>query len=339
VANINELMNCWGFGKQADIVTANLVGAMWRMTNLNQKPWALNPVSEDNAAETGKGHEFATQEFKSHYAPPEHEISKFLSSEFGAWAFSMGLGNVVKSGTAPNFTYTIVPILGSTNPTELELPYFSYVQQIRPGGSSVLDQMLVGSAAKTLKLSVKDSPGRSSAMLSVGLVTSGKYTEPSLIAMPAETSVHEIGSGSMALTINGVDYVTPKSFMSLDWSWDNNFRPGYYPGSGSQDGFQIQGRIETGDRSHGFAFTARYRNGSTELTKLRALTTGTAVMALTADANNSLTITEQQMGFKMAEIGETNGIVTVAVTGSPQYHATNGLVTVVAKCPVDGICQ
>jgi hypothetical protein len=339
MANVNELMNAWGFGKQADIVTANLVGAMWRMTNLNVKPWAQNPVSEDNATEVGKGHEFATQIFKSHYAPPEHEIQKYLCSEFAAMAFSFGLGNVVKTGTTPNFVYTMVPILGATNPTELELPYFSYVQQIRPGGSSVLDQMLVGCAVKTLKLSVKDSPGRASAMLSAGLVTSGKYTEPSVITMPVETPVHEIGSASMTLTINGVDYVTPKAFMSLEWSWDNNFRPGWYPGSGAQDGYQIQGRIEIGDRSHGLTFTARYRNGSPELTKLRALTTGTAVLVLTNDANNNVTITEQQMGFKMAEVGETNGIVTVAVTGSPQYNATNGLVTVTAKTAFDGICQ
>jgi hypothetical protein len=174
-------------------------------------------------------------------------------------------------------------------------------------------------------------------MLTAGLVTTGKYTEPSAITMPVETTPHEIQSASMTLTINGVDYVTPKSFMSLDWSWDNNFRPGYFPGSGSQDGFQIQGRTEIGDRSHGFVFTARYKNGSLELTKLRALTAGTAVLVLTADANNSLTITEQQMSFKMAEIGETNGIVTVQVTGSPQYHATNGLVSVVVHAAFDGI--
>jgi hypothetical protein len=339
MANINELITCWGFGKQADITTANLVATQWRMTNLNSKPWAQNPVSEDDGAETGKGHEFATALFKSHYAPPEHEISKYLSSEFAAWAFSFGLGNVVKSGSTPNFTYTITPILGATNPTDLELPYFSYVQQIRPGGSSVLDQMLVGCAVRTLKLSVSNQPGRASAMLSVGLVTSGKYTEPSAITVPAATVLHEMQAGSMTLTINGVDYVTSKNFISLEWTWDNNFRSGFYPGSGSQDGFQIQGRMEIGDRAHGFTFLARYANGSTELTKLRALTTGTAVLVLTNDTNNNLTITEQKMGFRMAEVGESGGIVTVAVTGSPLYDSTNGLVTVVAKAAFDGICQ
>jgi hypothetical protein len=35
------------------------------------------------------------------------------------------------------------------DPTGLELPDFSFVQQIRPGGSAVLDEMLVGGAIKS----------------------------------------------------------------------------------------------------------------------------------------------------------------------------------------------
>lgn len=61
---------------------------------------------------------------------------------------------------AAPYTYTIVPALGATNPTGIEL------QQIRPGGSAVLDEMLVGCAIKGWKLSVKNSPGRASAMCS-----------------------------------------------------------------------------------------------------------------------------------------------------------------------------
>ena len=38
MANINELMEGWGFGKQTAIGTANLVAAIWRHTNLNTKP-------------------------------------------------------------------------------------------------------------------------------------------------------------------------------------------------------------------------------------------------------------------------------------------------------------
>jgi hypothetical protein len=52
-----------------------------------------------------------------------------------------------------------------------------------------------------------------------------------------------------------------------------------------------------------------------------------------------LTLTYQRIVFSVAEIGETDGIVTVAVTCAPMWHATNGLVTAVAKCNIDGIAQ
>lgn len=340
MANINELINFWSYGKQTDIVTPQVIANFWRLTNLNRKEWPQNPVSEDDAAEIGKGHEFATQLFKSHYMPPEYEINKYLSSEWAAWGFSFALGNVVKTGTGP-YTYTITPILGATNPTSLELPYFTFTQQIRPGGSAVLDQSFVGCAVKSLALNVNNNPGRQSATLRAGIVTSGKYVEPSGLTAPSPTTLHEMGAGLLtALTINGIDYFTSaKNFLSLDWSWDNNFRTGFFPGSGSQDGFQIQGRIEIGDRAHGFRYVARFLNGSTELTKLRALTTGTCTITFTLDGNNSLSIVEQKMGFRAAVLDEQDGIVTVAVTGDPLYDSTNGLVTVTAVCPQNGICQ
>ena len=94
------------------------------------------------------------------------EISKYASSEFLAWVLAFSLGNVTVVGTGAPYTYTIVPAFGATNPTGLELPYFSFVQQIRPGGSAVLDEILVGCAIKGWKLSIKNSPGRASAMCS-----------------------------------------------------------------------------------------------------------------------------------------------------------------------------
>ena len=43
MANINELIQGWGFKKQADIGTANVLAGIWRHTNLNTKPWAKVP--------------------------------------------------------------------------------------------------------------------------------------------------------------------------------------------------------------------------------------------------------------------------------------------------------
>ena len=256
MANVNELMNGWGFGKQTAIGTANASTAIWRHTNLNTKPWAKVPVNEDDRAEIGKGHEFPTQLFKSHYNMPTYELSKYASSEFLAWAMAFGLGNVTVSGSGP-YTYVIIPALGATNATGLELPYFSFVQQIRPGGSAVLDEMLVGCALKGWKLSIKNSPGRASAMVTAECVTTGQYTSPSGITLPAVYSPHEFNAGMItALTFNGINYLSgssAKDFVSMEASWENNFRPGFFPGSGTQDGYQIQGRFEWGDRVFGGA--------------------------------------------------------------------------------------
>ena len=184
MANINELTNGWGFGKQTAIVTPNAPPTIWRHTNLNTKPWAKVPVNEDDRAEIGKGHEFPTQ---SSSRITTCRPSRFRSTprrRFWPGRCAFSLGNVTVGGSGP-YTYTIVPALGATNPTGLELPYFSFVQQIRPGGSAVLDEMLVGCAVKGWKLSIKNSPGRASAMCSAECVTTGKYTSPSGITLPA----------------------------------------------------------------------------------------------------------------------------------------------------------
>ena len=342
MANINELMQGWSFGKQADIIAPCAVAKIWRHTNLNTKPWAKVPVNEDDRAEIGKGHEFPTQLFKSHYNMPTFEISKYASSEFLAWAMAFSLGNVVLTGTGP-YTYVIVPALGATNPTGLELPYFSFVQQIRPGGSAILDEILVGCAVKGWKLSIKNSPGRASAMCSVECVATGQYTTPSGITLPAVGLPHEFNAGMVsALTINGVNYLTGgsgKQFVSMDASWENNFRPGFFPGSGTQDGYQIQGRFEFGDRTFAVQFVVRVQAGSTEYANLINQTTGSATLTLTRDATNSFSMVIQKMGFSVVELSNTDGIATLQITGVQLYDATNGLLTVTIITPQNNICQ
>jgi len=45
------------------------------------------------------------------------------------------------------------------------------------------------------------------------------------------------------------------------------------------------------------------------------------------------------VSFSTVEVGETDGIVTVAVECLPMWDATNGIVSAVARCGVDNICQ
>jgi hypothetical protein len=337
MANIRELLIGLGKAKQTDISTGNVLAGIWRLNKLNAALCNPKLVTENDAQELGKGHEFTTQVFKSNWEVAT-TLEKYLSSEIAAWAFAFCLGKVVKSGTAPALTYTCTPLSPTADGTEL--PYFSMVEQIRPGGSAIIDRMHVGMAIKGFKISIGSGPGRANSKITIDVVGSGKLVEPSMITLPAATPEHLLPAGSLTCSINGVDYVTARNLVSVETGWDNNFRnTGYFPGSGTQDGAQIQGRMEIGDRVPSLTFVARYDAGSTELTKLKALTTGTAVIGLTADANNGMTVTWQQVAFEVAEIGETEGIVTVSVTCAPQYHATNGVISAVVNTSVDGICQ
>lgn len=341
---LQEVLVGFGFGKQTDIVTANLVGAIWRLRKLNATMANPKLATENDAAEYGKGHEFATQTFKTSW-DVAGSLEKYLSAEIAAWAMCFGLGKVVKSGTTPNFTYTCTPLIPS-NGDATELPYFSFIEQIRPGGSAVLDRMAIGNAVEGWTINVGSGPGRANSKITVEFAGSGLYIEPSAITLPAQTVEKLLPSASLALSINGVDYVSNKNIVSLDTSWKNNIalNAGFFPGSGFQtsgDGTTgaVRGRLEFGNRVGTLKFVARFDHNSTEYTKLKAQTTGTAVLTLTYDANNSLQITWQKMAFATVEVTETEQFATVAVECTPIYDATNGIITAVAKCGVDGICQ
>ena len=61
VVRLQELLIGFGFGKQTNISTANGSSAVWRLRKLNAQMANPKLTVEDDAAEYGKGHEFATQ--------------------------------------------------------------------------------------------------------------------------------------------------------------------------------------------------------------------------------------------------------------------------------------
>ncbi|MCC6363090.1 MAG: hypothetical protein IT165_06165 [Bryobacterales bacterium] len=342
-ARMQEILIGFGKGKQADISTANAAPAIWRLNKLNASTANPKLNTETDAEEYGKGHEFPTTVYKTSW-DVGGAIEKYLSAEIAVWAVAFGLGKVVKSGSAPNFTYTCTPL----NPVSdgIELPYFSFIEQMRPGGSAVLDRMAVGCAVEDWTITIGSGPGRANSKITINFAGSGKLTEPSGVVLPAATAEKLLPSASMTLSINGTDYVTSKNIVSVECGWKNNIRmdSGFFPGSGFQtpgDGASgaIRGRLECGNRQASLKFSARFANGSTELTTLKNQTTGTAVLGLSIDANNSLEITFPKNAFSSAEVGETDGLVTVAVECAPLYDDTNGLISAVAKCGVDGIGQ
>jgi len=342
---LQEVLICFGKQKQTDIATAQAAAAMWRFSKLNAQLANPKLATENDAEEYGKGHEFPTATFKTAW-DVGGTLEKYLSAEIAAWAMAFGLGKVVKSGTSPNFTYTCTPLFPA-NGDAAELPYFSFVEQIRPGAGVVLDRQAVGCAIESWQLVIGSGPGRANSKITVEFAGSGKVIDSATgITMPAAQTEKLLPSASLTLSINGVDYVTSKNIVSLETGWKNNLRmdAGFYPGSGFQaagDGSSgaIRGRLEFGNRQGNLKFVARFDNASTEYTKLKNQTSGTAVINLSFDANNSLQITWQKVAFSVVEIGETDQILTVSVECTPLYEATNGVISAVAKCAVDSICQ
>jgi hypothetical protein len=342
VTRMHEVLVGFGKKRQADIATANVAGDLWRLNKVNAS--LANPKlnTENDAEEFGKGHEFVTQTFKTSW-DVGGTLEKYLGAEIAAWAMAYGLGKCVKTGTTPNFIYTCTPLMPAAG-DDAELPFFSFIEQIRPGASVVLDRMAVGCAVEGWSIAVGSGPGRANSKITVEFVGCGLLTEPSGLTLPAATAEKLLPSASLTLTINAVDYVTSKNIISLETGWKNNIRMegGFFPGSGFQvpgeaDSGAVRGRLEFGNRAGSLKFTARFEHGSTELATLKAQTAGTAVLNLSFDANNSLQITWQKVSFSAAEVGEADGIVIVSVECAPMYHETHGLITAVAKCLVDDI--
>jgi hypothetical protein len=335
-ARVQQLVLGLGKAKQTNISTA--AASFLRFKKLDTSLTTPEPVFENDAAEIGKGHEFITQTFPSHYNV-QNRIEKYASAEFVTWACAYGLGNVTQTGSSAPYTYTIVPI----NPgTTLELPYFSVCEQVPEGGGSAIDNLLIGCAVEDFTYQFNYGPGRASSKMTVNWVGSGLLTTPSGITVPALTTENNMLAASMSLTVNGVDYVATKRILSGSIGWKNNLllNAGFYPGSGLQNGLQVRGRMEIGARVPTFQFTARLLAGSTEYNTLVNQTTGTATLSIQHDAGNSVSFNFPQLAFQMAENAEADGIVAVTVTGAPEYNSTqNTVMSVTALCGIAGIAQ
>lgn len=327
--NIREQIIGWSVQKQTDISTMQTT--VIRTNKLNEALYDPKPINEDDADEFGKGHEFGVNLFKSHMAPDPFPVEKYISSEMAAFAACFGLGKVTKTGAGP-YNYVVTPLDFVTDGSEL--PYFTYYEQIRPGGSVVRDLAHIGCVLKSHRYTVNNGPGRQNAKMTMEFLSTGNVDETSGITAPAALALNEISGGAITLTVIGVDYVTPKDLVSVEWGWDTEFIPGFYAGSGTSNGYQIQGRLEIRRRTPILRFVARFKNGSAELTKLLALTTGTAIVGMSRDANNNLQYTYQKVGFRTAEIGSTDEVVTVSVEAFGMYHASNGVLTVDIDSPL-----
>lgn len=332
-ARVQQSILGLGKAKQADIST--IAASFLRFKRLNTDLISTGFSTENDAAETGKGTEFTTAAgvFPVAYSPGSR-IDKYSSAEFMTWALCYTLGNVAEASSI----YTITPL----DPTStLEPPYFTVVEQVPEGGSTCIDNAFIGCVIEDFLYEFNYGPGRASGKVTVNWLGSGKITTPSGVTVPAVQTENNMLTASMALTIIGVNVVTLKTILHGSFGWRNNFLTGagFFPGSGTQNGAQIRGRLEIGPRVPTFTFTARLLTGSSEYAKLIALTTGTVVLTVTYDATHTVTITLQSVSFSMVELASTDGLVSVTVTCDVKEHATNGVVSCSCKCAVSGIGQ
>jgi hypothetical protein len=142
-ARVQQLIMGLGKGKQTNISTAG--STFLRFKKLDTGLTTPKPVFENDAAEIGKGHEFITQTFPSHYEIA-NRLDKYASAEFVTWAVAFALGNITQTGSVAPYTYTITPI----NPgVTLELPYFSLVEQVAEGGGNAIDDFTSAARSRT----------------------------------------------------------------------------------------------------------------------------------------------------------------------------------------------
>jgi hypothetical protein len=335
-SRVQQLILGLSIDKQADIATAAALFHRWRKNDTSVT--SPKPVFEDDAPEIGKGDEFATQTYPSHY-DVQNRIEKYASAEFLTWALAFALGNATVTGSAAPYSYTIVPIDPGVT---LELPYFSLVEQIAEGGGSAIDNLFVGCAIEDFTYQFNYGPGRASSKVIVNWLGSGLLTSPSAVVVPALAAETNILSAGMSLVVNGVDYISSKRILSGSIGWKNNLMgsAGYYPGSGMQNGLQVRGRIEIGSRVPSFQFTTRLLKNSVEYANLVNQSTGPAVLTIPHDANNTVTFTFPKLALGMVENTEADGIVAITVTGTPEKDSVTGTVfSVTSKCSVGGIAQ
>src|SRR3974390_2109596 len=106
-ARVQQLIMGLGKGKQTNISSAG--STFLRFKKLDTTLTTPKPIFENDAAEIGKGHEFITQTFPSHY-DVANRLEKYASAEFVTWACAYGLGNASVTGSSPPYTHTIVPL-------------------------------------------------------------------------------------------------------------------------------------------------------------------------------------------------------------------------------------
>ena len=343
-ANIQETRIAFGMAPQTDVSTANTALQMWSMTKTNPALSVVAPVNETNALDIGKGNEFPSQVYPTNMDAGV-ALEKYVSSEFMAWLFAFTTGDVTKTASGAGFTYTAKP--NDPAVTCINLPAFSWVEQIRPTPNSVIDRMLISQVVGDWTLTMSSGPGRANCRVAVNLPGSGRVTSPSGIVIPAVINETFLNAAGATININGIDYVLAQSFISLEFRWNNNVRldTGIYPGSGTMNGYAVRGRMEYGIREFTLNFVARAQKGSVEYNNLLNQVEGPATFGVTGPqlgtgaGNHNFEITMPRTRMNAVVNGDDANIVTVqcGVTALQPTDGVTPIITMSANTMTDKI--
>jgi hypothetical protein len=322
------------------ITTASSSIATWR--KLDKTLPFLDKGTETDREEVGKGDEWISQVYKTASQPQGLSMDKYGSAEWILWSFGFGLGVC----TVASSLYTIHPLDPEVT---LELPYTTLVAQVSEGGGTATDVAMLGLIVSSVDLVFHYGPTRASVKCNTTLVGSGLSTVPSGVTL-STTPVSEsyMSASSMAISVNGVDYVSTKQVLMGSISWKNNpiLPLMFTPGSGlDAGGFAVGNRIFIGDRDVVLTFTAFLEAASTQYAALVAQSTGATTVTFTFDATHYVTFNFPVTSFEKVEQTVEDGIVAVTCTMAARYDATvvgglpNNVLNLTGKCALGNICQ
>ena len=220
-ANIRDTQLAISFGKQTDLSTPVVQAKLMRLTKLNESLANVNYGTEE-VDEIGSGTDFVTAISKT-VKDAGFGLEKVISSQLAAWAFSFGFGKVVKTGAASPFTYTITPIVPSTDC--LALPAFTYLEKLPDcgGAGDVVYRALIGMVISQFSLTLEKGPSRTSARMSITCVGTGRTDEAPTLTIPTSIETeNRLPASSMTLAINGqTNLVSSGLVESIEFNWDN----------------------------------------------------------------------------------------------------------------------
>lgn len=353
-ARTQELKIAIGFHRQTNtgtktttktqLQTALAAGDLWNLgLNAFNVPFP-NFNEEDDSNFFGKGDEWVEQIFPTSIDVP-WEWPYFLTSQNWAQVIAFALGAITESSPdAGAHQYVATPMDPSAD--GVNMPATTIVAGIRQGtADEILDMAIVGAVCTGFTLRVQRGPGLQNTSLTSRWVGCGKHQNNSGIAIPSRTQETRLGAGAAsALTLNGVDYLANARFVDFEFSYENTpaLDSGYFPGSGSQSGYDIRGRMRYGKRTIALKLTIELESDSSELAALLAGTEGSGQFAvqgplISGSSHHLAQIDLPRTRFKAFAVSEADGFTVANVDVTVMKDPTDGPVILTAITDKAGI--